>query len=188
MRSFVRTLFFLGASITLTTSTGKGQIKAPVQEVDLAVTYTAQQSNITPGQSFWFQGGTFELSAEAYHGFGIITSISGQRASNLLNTGIDLNTVTSNFGPRYTWWTSGSFRSQFDRRISCLGWTLLCLERSGHRVQQLCSPGWRRSGPALGSSLRHSIQADWARTKFPNATTTVQNKLRVGAGVVIRTK
>lgn len=30
------------------------------------------------------------------------------------------------------------------------------------------------------------IQAEWVRTQFPNATTNVQNSLRLGAGVVFR--
>lgn len=29
------------------------------------------------------------------------------------------------------------------------------------------------------------IEADWVRTHFPNATTNVQNKLRLGAAVVL---
>jgi len=31
-----------------------------------------------------------------------------------------------------------------------------------------------------------TLHADWIRTQFPNGTTSVQNNLRLGAGVVIR--
>jgi peptidoglycan-associated lipoprotein len=33
-----------------------------------------------------------------------------------------------------------------------------------------------------------AIDADWLRTQLPNATTNVQNNLRLGAGIVYRIK
>jgi len=33
-----------------------------------------------------------------------------------------------------------------------------------------------------------ALEADWLRTQMPNATTNVQNNLRVGAGLIYRFK
>lgn len=189
MRLRFRNLLLLGAATTLSTSPLCGQAPAPRQEVDLAVTYLAQRSNLTPGQFFWRQGGSAELSAEAYHGFGIAMNIAGSQSTNIKGTGVDLDTLTTTFGPRYTW---------HRRKLAVFGQGLI-----GE------SHAWNSLFPATGGATsrfdtfalqvgggvdlrlsRHfsvrPIQADWIRTEFPNDTTNVQNNLRLGAGIVLR--
>jgi hypothetical protein len=67
------------------------------------VTYSAGRSNLTGWNTFWQQGGAVELSAEVYHGIGTAANIAGGRASNIDGSGVNLTTVTTTFGPRYTW-------------------------------------------------------------------------------------
>ena len=189
MRLRFRNLLLLGAATTLSTSPLCGQTPAPRQEVDLAVTYLAQRSNLTPGQFFWRQGGSAELSAEAYHGFGIAMNIAGSQSTNIKGTGVDLDTLTTTFGPRYTW---------HRRKLAVFGQGLI---GESHAWNSLFpATGGATSGfdtfalqVGGGVDLRLSrhfsvrpIQADWIRTEFPNDTTNVQNNLRLGAGIVLR--
>jgi hypothetical protein len=87
-------------------------------EVDLALTYAADQSTQTSSGSFWRQGGALELSAEAYRGLGIAMNIEGSRVANIQGSGVNLTTVTTTFGPRYTW-------SPRSRKISVFGQALI---------------------------------------------------------------
>lgn len=100
MRISLRNLLLWGAAIT--TANTWGQAPTPHQEVDLAVTYTAQRSSLTTGNFFWRQGGSFELSTEMYRGLGIVINVAGSEVKNIQGSGIDLDTLTTIFGPRYT--------------------------------------------------------------------------------------
>lgn len=184
-----RKLLLPGVAFACSTLSAWGQTAAPRPEVDLAFTYTAQRSNLTPGQFFWRQGGTLELSAEAHHGLGIAMNIAGSEASNILGTGISLHTLTTTFGPRYT---------LHHRKLAIFGqgligeshaWNSFFPEATGPLAD------FNTLALQVGGGLdlhvrRHMavrfIQADWVRTEFPNATTNVQNDLRLGAGVVFR--
>jgi hypothetical protein len=74
------------------------------QEVDLAVTYTVQHSNLVSNPTFWQQGGSVELSTQTYRGFGIAANITGTNIGDAANSGTGLTMVTATFGPRYTWY------------------------------------------------------------------------------------
>lgn len=185
----VRTLLLAGAALALSTTSLLGQAPAPQREVDLAVTYLAQRSNLTPGQFFWRQGGAFELSAVAFHGFGIAMNIAGSQASNIQGTGIDLDTLTTTFGPRYTW---------HHRKLAVFGQGLLgeshawntLIPQTGGAVSTYDAFALQVGGGVDLRIGRHfairPVQADWIRTEFPNSTTNVQNNLRLGAGIVLR--
>ena len=189
MRTSLRNLLLWGAAANFTTPSLWGQISAPRQEVDLAVTYLAQRSNLTPSQSFWQQGDAVELSAEAYHGFGIAMNIAGAEASNIQGTSIDLDTLTTTFGPRYTW---------HHRNLAVFGQGLLgeshawnsLFPQAGGAVTTFNTFALQVGGGVDLPVGRHfavrPIQADWVRTEFPNATTDVQNNLRLVAGIVLR--
>ncbi len=189
MRMSLRNLLLWGAAAAITTTSLWGQTSGSKQEVDLAVTYLAQRSNLTPGQFFWRQGGAFELSTQGPHGLGIAMNIAGLEATNILGTGIDLNTLTTTFGPRYTW---------HHRRAAVFGQGLVgeshawnsFFPQSGGAVTTFNTFALQVGGGVDLAVGRHfaikPIQADWIRTQFPNATTNVQNNLRLGAGIVLR--
>jgi len=166
------------------------------QEVDLAVTYTAQYSNLVSDPTFWHQGGSIELSAQVYHGFGAAANIAGTQIGNAANSGVGLSMVTATFGPRYTWYRPiGSARK---KSVAIFGQGLIG-EAHGFNSYFPTAAGSLTDynsfalqvggGVDIGLS-RHfavrAVQADWIRTQFPNSTTNIQNTFRIGAGLVLR--
>lgn len=187
MRTILCTFLLLGASIPTTASAQT--VRSSSHEVDLTLGYNVQRSNSTMGTSFWQQGGMLELSAEVYRGFGAAMLISGGHANNLSSTGINLDTVTTTFGPRYTF---------SHKKIAVFGEGLIGEANGFNSVFPSRDGVLSRSNSfALqtggGIDLRLSqhvavrpLQASWLRTEFQNATTNVQNSLQLGAGVVFR--
>ncbi len=198
MHSLSRTSLLLGVVSVIAAGSMRARAQAPdtghaasEQEVDLAVSYLAARSNITPGQFFWQQGGSVELSAPFYHHFGVAMSITGTEAQNIAGTGVDLDMVTTTFGPRYTW-------SRPSGKVAVFGQGLIGIANAWNSF----FPGVAGAttdansfalqvGGGIDLRLSHHwavrpIQADWVRTHFPNATTTVQNNLRLGGGLVFR--
>jgi hypothetical protein len=166
------------------------------QEVDLAVTYTAQYSNLVSDPTFWHQGGSIELSTQTYRGFGIAANIAGTQIGNAANSGVGLSMVTATFGPRYTWYRPiGGARK---KSLAIFGQGLIG-EAHGFNSYFPTAAGsltdYNSFALQVGGGLdiglsRHfavrAIQADWLRTQFPNSTTNIQNTFRIGAGVVLR--
>lgn len=191
MRSLVRSLLLSGVATVLATTPVWSQSSGSGQEVDLAINYSALRSNLTPGNFFWPQGGTIELSAEAFRGFGVAMNVTGLRATNLLNTGIDLNTITSTFGPRYTWHRRSGKIAVFGQGLigESRAWNSFFPEAGG-ALSEYDAFALQAGGGVDLRLTRHlgirPVQADWIRTQFPNATTNVQNNLRLGAGLVLR--
>jgi hypothetical protein len=182
-------LLVLVVVVTIHPTSSRGQALASSREVDLAVTYLEQRSNITPGQFFWRQGGALEGSTEIHHGLGIAANFSGSEANNIRGTGIDLDAFTATFGPRYTWHPRGvsvfgqslvgishAWNSSFPQAAGATSDSSTFALQAGGGVDVLISRHF---------AIR-AIQADWMRTQFPNATTNVQNTLRLGAGIVLR--
>lgn len=193
MRTTLCVLLLTGAA-ALATTTMKGQqntVAPSHPEIDLAVTYSAGRSNLTGGDAFWQQGGAMELSAEVYHGLGIAANIAGGRASNIDGTGVNLTTVTTTFGPRYTW-------SPKRRTLAIFGQGLIGEAHGLDSVFPSVTGATTdfdtfalQIGGGVDLRLWHRfavrpIQVDWLRTQFPNGTTNVQNNLHLGAGIVFR--
>ncbi len=180
----------LGAQAVATSSTPGHQ------EVDLAVTYTAQYSNLVSDPTFWHQGGSIELSTQTYRGFGIAANIAGTQIGNAANSGVGLSMVTATFGPRYTWYKPiGGARK---KSVAIFGQGLIG-EAHGFNSYFPTAAGsltdYNSFALQVGGGLdiglsRHfavrAFQADWVRTQFPNSTTNIQNTFRIGAGVVVR--
>ena len=180
----VCTLLLLGAAMT-----ARGQLQAQHQEVDLAITYSAEHSNLTSGGNFWRQGGGAELSAEVFRGFGIAANVTGTHIKDINNSNVPLTTVTATFGPRYTW---------SRKKLAVFGQGLIGESRGTDGVFPSSTGAlseWNSFALQVGGGIdlridRHfavrPIQADWIRTQFPNGGTNVQNNLRLGAGIVFR--
>lgn len=193
--------FLLLAASLLLTANVRAQVPATAsapghQEVDLAVTYTVQHSNLVSNPTFWQQGGSAELSTQTYRGFGIAANIAGTNVGDAANSGTGLTMVTATFGPRYTWYRpTGAGRK---RSFAVFGQGLIG-EAHGFNSYFPTAAGSLTDynsfalqvggGVDIGLS-RHfavrAIQADWLRTQFPNSTTNVQNTFRVAAGIVLR--
>jgi hypothetical protein len=166
------------------------------QEVDLAVTYTAQHSNLVSTPTFWQQGGSIELSTQTYRGLGIVANVTGTTIDNAADSGVGLSMVTTTFGPRYTWYRRTGAAEKHSIAIFGQG---LIGEAHGFNSYFPSSTGVQTDynsfalqvGGGVDLGLSHHfavrvIQADWLRTQFPNSTTNVQNSLRLGAGIVVR--
>jgi hypothetical protein len=166
------------------------------QEVDLAVTYTVQHSNLVSNPTFWQQGGSVELSTQTYRGFGIAANIAGTNVGDAANSGTGLTMVTATFGPRYTWYRPvGGARK---KSLAIFGQGLIgeahgfnsyfptpAASLTDYNSFALQVGGGVDIGLSRHIAVR-AIQADWLRTQFPNSTTNVQNTFRVAAGIVLR--
>ncbi|MGA8938619.1 MAG: hypothetical protein WB439_05575 [Acidobacteriaceae bacterium] len=165
-------------------------------ELDFAVTYNAQWSNLTTGANFWMQGGSAEVSATGYRGLGLSANVTGTHATHISPSGVNLTLVTATFGPRYTW--SLPVHTNTERRFHLFGEALVGAVSGTDSVFPSPS-GARLSASSLalqiggGADLtlsRHLairvLQASWLRTQLPNGTTGVQNNLLLGAGIVLR--
>lgn len=190
-----RRLLLITAAAALAVPGMQGQATTPKNtsqpEVDLALTYANQYSNLVRGGNFWLQGGTAELSAGLYRGFGVVANVSGTRIENINGSGRDLTMITTAFGPRYTWETNS-------RKIAVFGETLIG-ESHGANSAFPTIRGFQTDSNSFalllggGIDLRLSrhfavrpFQAEWLRTQFPNGTTNVQNNLRLESGIVLR--
>lgn len=192
MRLLARYFLLLAAPLTMTVS-----LKAQShQEVDLAVTYTAQHSNLVSTPTFWQQGGSIELSTQTYRGLGIAANVTGTTIDNAADSGVGLSMVTTTFGPRYTW--HRPMGADKKHGIAIFGQGLIG-EAHGFNSYFPSSTGVQTDynsfalqvGGGVDLGLSHHfavrvIQSDWLRTQFPNSTTNVQNSLRLGAGIVVR--
>ena len=164
---------------------------ASAPKLDLAVTYDGERSlRASTSQTFWMQGGSIELGANVWHGWGSGAEVTGTHASAIGSTNIPLSLVTATFGPRYRWHADG--------RVSIYGQGLLG-EANGFRSLFPTPAGAQTQANSLavqvggGVDLRlrkhvavRALEASWLRTQLPNATNDIQNTLRLGAGIVLR--
>jgi peptidoglycan-associated lipoprotein len=188
----------LAASLLVPASLG-AQVPSPAKdhhEVDVAVNYTEQYSNLVSTPTFWHGGGQIELSSQLYRGWGVTANIAGTETGDAANSNIGLTLVTATFGPRYTYYKP--FGSERKRSLAIFGQALggqawgfnsFFPTASGGQTDYITVASQIGGGVDLGLS-RHwgvrAFQADWVRTEFPNGTTNVQNTLRLGAGIVFR--
>lgn len=187
------------AALLLAPAALRAQVPYPSRdhhEVDLAVTYTEQHSNLVSTPTFWHGGGSAELSAQVYRGLGLAANVTGTQTANAANSGEGLAMVTATFGPRYTYYKS--LRAERQRSFAIFGQGLIGQawgfnsyfpSPSGVQTDSIAFALQVGGGVDIGLSRRFGIRAfqgDWLHTQFPNGTTNVQNTLRLGAGIVFR--
>jgi hypothetical protein len=160
---------------------------------DVAVTYNSLLANVTTGNEFSMEGGSAQVQARLWHRFCAVADVAGFHAGNVNKSGIGLDLITATFGPRYVWSPSQS-------RVVFFGQALLG-EAHGSNSIFPTATALNSSGNSfaleVGGGINYlltprfsvrAIDADWLRTQLPNATTNVQNNLRLGAGIVYRIK
>ena len=159
--------------------------------LDLSITYIAEHSlKAQTSQNFWLQGGSIELGANVWRGWGIAANVTGTHTGSIGSSGLPLSLVTTTFGPRYCW--------HADRRVSLYGQALIG-EANGFRSIFPATTGSQPDANGFAAQVgggvdyrlsdRFAIRvldAGWARTQLPNSTDNVQNTLRLGAGIVLR--
>lgn len=194
--------YFLPLVASLVTTAGLSAQAVPAastsghQEVDVAVTYTEQYSNLVSTPTFWQPGGSAEVSAQVYRGLGLAANVTGNNVPNAANSGIGLSIVSANFGPRYTYYRP--IGAEHKRSVAIFGQGLIGQawgfnsyfpSMAGVRTDYISFASQVGGGVDIGLSRHLALrvfQADWLRTEFPNANTNVQNNLRLAAGVVFR--
>jgi hypothetical protein len=193
MRISISSLLILAA--VLSTAIACAQHPAArSSHIDLAVTYDADRTNITNGNSFWMQGGGAEVAGVFPYGLGVVAELSGLHAGSISPTQVPLSLLAVTVGPRYTWrapWHSGK------RDLSLFGQVLLGEAHGFDSLFPLSSGAISNSstslalqaGGGIDLGLAHHVslrllQANWLRTQLPNSSTGVQNHLRADAGIV----
>jgi len=172
-----------------------GQAQDPTRptavSIDVAVVYNSLMTNVVVGDSFWMQGGSVQVHGQFWRGWGVVADVSGLHTANANGPGVGLDLVTVAFGPRYTWVAP-------HRRYAVFG-QVLAGETNGLNSVFPSSAGAKDTANGLALYIgggvnvalqRHlalrAFEADWLRTQLPNATTNVQNNLRLGAGLIFR--
>ena len=171
-----------------------GAAAAPAQEqpkLDIGVTFTAEASlKANTSQNFWMEGGSIELGANVWKGWGIAADITVAQGSSIGNSGVPLSLQTAAFGPRYRWHAK--------QKWSIYGQVLLGEANAFHTLVPTPS-GAATDGNSMALQIGGGVDfrlrerfalrlldAGWLRTQIPNATNDAQNTLRLGAGVVMR--
>lgn len=170
-----------------------GQVPSafPGGRLEIGVNFESVRANTVPGYNFWMQGGSAQIAANFTRHWGVAADFSGVHTGQMPHMTVGLDLITATFGPRYVMTSShGRFRI-FGEAMG--GWA--------HGGNSLFPDPQGATASASGSALlvgggtdcqvarRFSVRlldADWLRTALSNGTTTVQNSLRLGSGVVFR--
>lgn len=168
-----------------------GPEKAAPANLDLAVTYNPTLANVTTPQGFGMQGGSVQVQARVWRRIGIVADVAELHNGNVNGSGVALDLLTTTFGPRYTW-------SPAHHRVVLFGQALVG-EAFGLNGLFPSPTGVNSTGRSMALQIGggitlpltshfavRALDADWLRTQLPNATTNVQNNLRLGAGLVYR--
>jgi peptidoglycan-associated lipoprotein len=165
---------------------------APSNYLEIAITYDALHASASSGNNFWLQGGGLQADGHFSHGLGVVADLAGEHTGNMHDSGVGLDMVTMTFGPRYTWQPARY------RHTVLYGQALVGQANGFNSVFPSASgPTSSANGLALkvGGGVNYTlsrrfavrlIEADWLRTQLPNGTTSVQNNLHLGAGLILR--
>jgi hypothetical protein len=180
----------LGTVLLAGCTAARAQQHTPYQ-LDLAVSYIGEYAlHSDTAQNFWLQGGMIELGTNTYKGFGIAASIAGSHASSIGSGGVPLSIVSATFGPRYRWHANRSISIYVEG---------LAGEADGFDSLFPATRGAQTSANGLATQVGggidyklsprlaiRALEAAWVRTQLPNATISVEDDFRVGAGFVLK--
>jgi hypothetical protein len=157
--------------------------------LDLAVVYNPLMANPVGGNEFWMQGGSVQVHAQFWRGLGVVVDVAGLHSSHISASGVGLDLVTATFGPRYTWSPPRHRYALFGQVLAgeATGWNSIFPGTGGafHSANNWAL--YAGGGANLYLNRRISVrafEADWLRTQMPNGTSSVQNNLRLGAGLI----
>jgi hypothetical protein len=198
--SFRRKVLLVGACFWAAASAQGQQMQSQITQIvdslDVAVVYNPLVANVVNGNRFSMQGGSAQLHSQFWHGLGVVADLSELHSAHMSGSGAGLDMLTAAFGPRYTW-------SPAHRHYSVFG-QVLAGEANGMNSVFPTSAGLVDNahslalyiGGGVNLNLSHlnrhltlrAFEADWLHTQMPNATTGVQNNLRLGAGLIFQFK
>jgi hypothetical protein len=182
------------ASIGAGAQAPRSQLRNSWVSSDLAFTYSAERAQVTPGRCcFWLQGAGVDLSINFGKGFSLVTSVSGETASEV-SPGVDVNKITYLTGPRYTFaaWKG----AEGGRRLQIFGQGLFGGVRGFGGVYPAAGAPSTSAGSfamEAGGGLNlfftkkvglRLAEAEYVRTALPNNGTNTQHDLRLLSGLM----
>jgi hypothetical protein len=169
----------------------EAQTENGLRHFDIAVAYNPMLANVTTGNEFWMQGFTTQFHAGLWHNLGPMADVTYLHTGNMHTSGVGLDLLAATFGPSYSW-------SPSKHGVAVFGQALVGTVHGSNSTFP-SSTGVNTTGNSLALELgggvdvptgRHlyirAVEADWLRTQLPNATTNVQNNLRLGFGLKYR--
>jgi hypothetical protein len=188
LKMLLATVCVLGCSAFAQTGVSA---KRELSGVELTVTYDSMLANVTTGNEFWMNGGSVQGQVRVWGGLCAAADFAGLHAGNVSAFGYDLDLLTVTFGPRYVWspsprriWFFGHGMAGLAHGMNGLFPTSTALDTTANSLAVQIGGGVNL--PLGRHLLVRAIDANWLRTQLPNATTNVQNNLRLGAGVGFR--
>jgi len=156
-------------------------------ELSIGGTYQAARANNIANEALWMNGGSGEISLRLPRNLAIDGDGAILHSPEMIAGGPGLRLVTMTCGPRYTISGRSHHVSLFAQGLvgAALGFNRQSVKYPiSYGLATLVGGGVNISlSPHV--SVR-ALDANWLRTEVPNATTPVQNFLRLGAGVVYR--
>jgi peptidoglycan-associated lipoprotein len=161
--------------------------------LDVAILYNPLLTNVVSANRFTMQGGTIQVHGQFFHGWGTVADVSVLHTSSGGSSGTGLDLVTTTFGPRYTWARAHDRFSFFGQatvgEVNGINSVFPGQPAAGSTANSIAYQAG--GGVSVFLSRRvalRALDAEWLRTQLPNSTTNVQNSLRLGAGVVFRSR
>lgn len=176
-----------------TTAFGQASTSAEnvTSSLEVSLTFTPVLANQNRGSGFAMQGGGVQMNGQFWRGLGAAADITGLHSSNMNGSGVGLDLVTATFGPRYTW--SHNRFAAFGQALvgEANGMNSIFPAAQGANFNSNSMALQLGGGINRALSQRFSVRVvelDWLRTQLPNGSTNVQNNLKLGVGLVFRTK
>ena len=195
-------VLLVGASVLVSATVWAQQPQIPQKPApmqvsgDVAVTYSAERSQIVPSQCcFWLQGGGADGAVTFWKGLGVAAGLTGDHISNYA-PGMDINKIAFLAGPRYTYtgWTHHAGADERPR-YQVFGQGLF---GAVHAFDGFF-PTSTGSTPTAGSFAVQAgggvnlflashlgvrlLEADFVRTALPNNAGNVQHDMRLSFGI-----
>jgi hypothetical protein len=177
------------AGLTVWGQQDQSSAKQTKGSLEGALVYDPLMSNVVGSSSFWMQGGSVQVHGEFWRGLGVVADVSGLHTANAgASPGVGLDLVTATFGPRYTWSLRGRY-AVFGQVLAGEAYGLHSVFPAVGGANDSADSLALYVGGGVNLHLKDRfalrvIEANWLRTQMPNATTNVQNNLRLGAGLV----
>jgi hypothetical protein len=177
------------AGLTVWGQQGQSPAKPTKSSLEVALVYNPLMSNVVGSSGFWMQGGSVQVHGQFWRGLGVVADVSGLHTANAGNSsGVGLDLVTATFGPRYTW-SLGDRYAVYGQVLAGEANGLHSIFPAAGGANDSADSLALYAGGGVNINLKNhfalrAIEANWLRTQMPNATTNVQNNLRLGAGLI----
>jgi hypothetical protein len=170
-----------------------GPARETAGSIDVALVYNPLMANVVGGNSFWMQGGSVQVHGQFWHGVGVVADFAGLYTASANGSSVGLELFTSTFGPRYTWSPAHGRYALFGQALAGEANGLNSVFPNAAGATATANSLAVNVGGGINFALNRqlsvrAIEADWLLTQMPNATTGVQNNLRLGAGLIYRFK